>query len=88
MSPDQFNGCLEFACSFFLWANVLAAFRDKDIKGVSPYSTAFFLSWSFWNLWWYPYLHQLYSFLGAILVVVPQSVWLGQLIYYRRKHRV
>lgn len=83
MSPDLVNGLFEFSGSIMLWQNVLRLHRDRQIKGVSIGPTAFFTAWGLWNLVYYPSLHQTFSFLGGVCLVVANIVWLGQMFIYR-----
>lgn len=86
MSPDLFNGCFEFVGAVMLWSNVRRLYRDKETKGISIGPTAFFTSWGFWNLFYYSNLNQRFSFIGGANLVLANVVWLGQMIYYRRKN--
>lgn len=84
MSPDAINGLYELLGGFFLWRNVRQLHREKQVKGVSAVSTAFFASWGVWNLYFYPHLGQWFSFLGGLNIVVANLVWVGQMIRYTR----
>ena len=85
MTPDLINGLFEFAGSVVLWMNVRALYLDKHVAGVRWHATAFFMSWGFWNLWYYPALNQWWSFAGGCSIAIANAVWLGQMLYYRRK---
>lgn len=85
MSPDLFNGLFEFFGSIMLWRNVLQLYRDKQTKGVHWSATGFFMSWGYWNLFYYPQLDQWWSFAGGVSIVIANTVWLGQMLYYRTK---
>lgn len=85
MLPDLLNGIFEAGGSAMIWLNVRKAARDKVFKGVSIGPTAFFDAWGFWNLYYYPSLHQWMSLLGGISIVIANTVWLGQMLYYRDK---
>lgn len=85
MTPDTINGLFEFTGSIACWYNVYKAFKDKQFRGVSWAPTAFFASWGFWNLYYYPSLHQTLSFLGGISLVIANTTWLGQMFYYGRQ---
>lgn len=87
MSPDFFNGAFEFVGSIMLWRNVLQLHRDKVAKGVHWSATAFFASWGYWNLFYYPHLDQWFSFWGGVSIVLANTVWLGQMWYYIRKNK-
>ena len=82
MTPDLFNGLFEFLGGCLLWTSVRRAYRDKVFKGVAILPTAFFASWGFWNLYYYPSLDQWFSFLGGVNIVVANTVWVSQMVWY------
>jgi hypothetical protein len=81
--PGAINGTLEFLAGLFALGNCRVLYRDKIVRGVSISSIVFFTSWGFWNLYYYPYLNQWLSFLGAWSIVLANSLWIAMLIYYR-----
>jgi uncharacterized membrane protein YfcA len=86
--PDAINGTYELCGGFFLLANCFKLLKDKEVKGISIASSAFFTSWGVWNLWYYPHLNQHFSFLGGILIVLANAWWVYLAIYYSRKKRL
>jgi uncharacterized membrane protein YfcA len=82
---DFINGMFELFAGLFLTLNVIKLYKDKEVKGVSVISVAFFASWGYWNCYFYPSLNQWWSFVGGIGVVIMNSIWVGQMIYYGRK---
>lgn len=87
MWPDLVNGTFELLGGFALLRNVIQLHRDKEVKGVHWAPTAFFMSWGFWNLFFYPQLGQWFSFIGGLWIVVVNCIWLGQIAYYTRRKR-
>jgi len=85
MSPDLINGMFELVGSAMLWRNVAQLHKDKLVKGVHWNATAFFAAWGYWNLFYYPHLDQWWSFAGGVSIVLANTVWLGQMIYYLRR---
>lgn len=83
---DIINGCFELFGGFFICLSIVKAHRDKCVRGVSWAHAGFFTVWGWWNLLYYPSLGQWVSFVGGIVIVVCNSVWLGQLIYYSKKN--
>lgn len=81
---DVINALFEFFGGCFLWWNVRQLYRDKQIKGVSVIATAFFASWGLWNCIFYPSVGAYWSFIAGINVVIANSVWVGQMLYYRK----
>jgi len=84
MSPDVINGLFETCGGLFCLLNVYRTRRDKAVKGVSVLATAFFASWGWWNLYYYPSLGQWMSFVGGVFLVLVNTVWVSQLIYYSK----
>lgn len=86
--PDAINGAYELCGGFFLLASCLRLLKDKEVKGISIAASAFFTSWGYWNLWYYPHLNQWLSFMGGILIVIANTWWVSMAIYYTRKKRL
>ncbi len=82
---DIINALFEFFGGCFLWWNVRRLYQDKQIKGVSILSTAFFLSWGLFNLYFYPSVNAPWSFWGGMNVVLANTTWVIMMIYYTRK---
>jgi hypothetical protein len=87
ITPDLINGFYEFIGGLLLYRNVYQLYKDKQIKGVSILTTAFFASWGYWNLFYYPSLNQWMSFWGGACVVSANTIWVAQAIYYSRKNK-
>lgn len=81
--PDLINGAYELAGGFFIWLNVMALYKAKMIRGVNPWTTAFFTSWGYWNLYYYPHLHQWLSFAGGLAIVTANTCWIALAWRYR-----
>lgn len=82
--PDVINGAFECLGAPFIVLSILRLARDKRVAGVSWLHAAFFAAWGYWNLFYYPHLGQWFSFAGAVLIVIANSAWLAQLIWYTR----
>jgi len=82
---DAVNGCFECVGGLLLWLNVRRLYRDKVFKGVSVVPTAFFMAWGYWNLYFYPAVDAPLSFFGGLVIVAANTVWLGQMVYYRKR---
>lgn len=82
ITPDMLNGLFEFvgACLIGLSINRLRV--DREVKGVSLFPVTFFASWGFWNLFFYPYLHQWWSFAGGLVMVTMNGIWMLQMAYF------
>lgn len=85
--PDIINGMLETIGSGMLALSVWKLHKDKVVRGVHWFATAFFASWGYWNLFYYPHLDQWFSFYGGAALVFVNTVWLIQMLYYNYKER-
>ena len=85
MNPDVINGLFEACGSLAVWLNVFALVRDKGYAGTRWPMAAFFTSWGYWNLYYYPHLGQWVSLAGGALLSVANTVGLGLMLYYGRK---
>ena len=85
--PDLINGSFELFGAACLWTNVIRLWKDKKISGVHWAPTLFFFLWGFWNLFYYPHLHQWLSFVGSMGVVVVNGIWLSLLVYFHFKEK-
>ena len=82
MTPDTINGLFELVGSFVIWRSVYLLNKQKKVCGVSTWTTGFFMGWGFWNIYFYPYLNQWLSFYGGCLLVLANTIWVVQMLYY------
>lgn len=81
-APDLINGIFESIGSLFILLSILKLHRDKLVKGVSWIHVGFFATWGYWNLYYYPHLEQWVSFWGGVGIVITNTIWSVQLVYY------
>jgi uncharacterized membrane protein YfcA len=86
MSADLINGGFELGLAMMLILNIRRLVKDKRVEGVSMLPAVFVTIWGYWNLIYYPGLHQWYSFVGGLGVVAGNTVWLYLAFKYRRAH--
>lgn len=84
---DAANGAFEVLGGVFVLLSVFKTHRDKMVRGVSWPTTVFFMSWGYWNLYFYPSLDQWLSFAGGVFLVAANTVWVVQLAYYLMKEK-
>jgi ABC-type transport system involved in cytochrome c biogenesis permease subunit len=84
MIGDLINGTFESLGSVFILFSIIKLHKEKQVKGVDYKHIAFFTIWGIWNLYYYPSLNQRLSFIGGILIVIANVVWVSQIIYYSR----
>jgi hypothetical protein len=80
--PDLINGSFEALGGVLLTLNIKRLYADKKVAGINPASTVFFTGWGLWNLYYYPQLGQICSFLGGCLIVAANATWLLLAGYY------
>lgn len=87
MTPDLINGIFEFGGACMLALNVRQLYRDKVFKGVHWGPVLFFASWGVWNLYYYPQLDQMWSFIGGLCIATMNTIWFSQMVYYTLRKR-
>jgi hypothetical protein len=85
ISNDIINALFELTGGVLLFVNVWRLYRDKKIRGISILPVIVFTAWGFWNLYFYPSVGCVYSFLAGIIVVTANAIWLAQVFYYHAK---
>jgi len=80
---DIVTACFGVGSSVFLCRNCIQLYRDKAVHGISVVSTSFFVLLGLWNLVFYPANGLTFSFIAGIFVVMFNSIWVGQMIYYK-----
>lgn len=70
LNADLVNGLFELFGGLLLALNCFRLYRDKRLAGVSIIPTTFYALWGYWNLFYYPSLHQWMSFVGGLGVVI------------------
>jgi hypothetical protein len=80
--PDAFNGTLESVGGLFIAMSVLKLHEEKQVRGVSWMHVGFFSCWGYWNIYYYAYLDQWFSWAGGLFLALTNSLWLFQILYY------
>jgi hypothetical protein len=81
-TPDIINALFEGGGAIILWRNIVLLHRHKIVHGVSACTTAFFMLWGYWNLYYYPFLNQWLSFYAGIGITIANTIWVAQMVYY------
>lgn len=84
MTPDMINGLFEMIGGLLVLNHCRAVLRDRRVAGVSIFSVAVFTLWGFWNLYYYPFLGQWWSFAGGLVIVMANALWVALLFRYRK----
>lgn len=84
---DTVNGLFECLGGAFLFLSIIKTYREKQVKGISIFHVIYFTLWGWWNLYYYPHLGQTLSFAGGIVIVVFNTIWLGQILVYSSRRR-
>ena len=83
--PDITNGLVELGGAYFTWRNAIQLQRDREIKGVYWPATAFFTGWGLWTLIYYPAIQQWLSFIGGLVLVSGNLVWVIGAVKLQKK---
>ncbi|HLP97510.1 MAG TPA: hypothetical protein VK149_03595 [Sideroxyarcus sp.] len=83
ITPDLINGLFEIGGGVFVLNHCRVLYADKQVRGVSLVSVAFFSLWGCWNLYYYPSLNQPLSFYGGLFVTAANALYLGMACRYR-----
>lgn len=84
--PDFANGCFEFFGACLICLNIKQLYRDKKLSGVHWMPQMFFTTWGLYNLGFYPYLGQYWSFLGACTIVLTNTIYISMMLYYGKQY--
>jgi len=84
---DSLNGMFELMGGIFVLFHCIRLYKDKKVRGVSIIATAYFVLWGFWNLYYYPYLEQWWSFIGGLSIVAMNTLWIILMMYYIYKEK-
>ena len=82
--PDLINGTFEVSGALAVGFSIARTLRDKRVAGLSWLTVAFFTSWGLWNLFYYPSLEQWASYVGGVLLVIANAIWVGLIVFYTR----
>lgn len=87
ISPDLINAMFEGCGTLFIALNIRRLWQDKLVRGLDWRVQVFFTAWGIWNIFYYPYLGQLFSFIAGIGIVAANVVYVAMVIYYVRKEK-
>jgi len=85
MNADLINGLFELLGGLFAILNVVTIIKDKQSKGVSWLSVTFFVTWGYWNIYFYPTYGLTWSFIGGIVLAFANTIWVILIFYYKYK---
>lgn len=81
--PDLLNGIFEFGLSYFILKSIQKIRVDKKVLGFYMPTIYWTTAWGLYNIFYYPYLGQWFSFVGGITVVTLNLIWLSHYFYYK-----
>lgn len=80
---DLINAVFEFLAGIFVFVNCYKAYKDKELKGVSIYSSIFFTLYSLYSIIYFGILNQFISFYIGIFCLLSNLVYLIMFIKYK-----
>jgi len=84
---DLINAAFEYGGTVAVVPSIAAILRDKRVHGLSALTPMFFASWGWWNLFYYPHLHQPMSAIGAVFLAGANSLYLFLVVKYGKGSR-
>jgi hypothetical protein len=84
MNPDAINAAFETAGAFLIWLNVFALWKHKILRGMHWAPVVLFVVWGYWNIYYYLYLGQIYSWFAGFGVAIANTIWVALYVYLRR----
>jgi len=82
--PDLINGLFELGGGLAMVRNIFGLLKDKKVRGFRLSATFFFTSWGLWNLYYYPHLKQILSFVGGLVICSANLIYFVLAMYYKR----
>jgi hypothetical protein len=86
-SPDIANSMLELVSVFVMCLNVRRLIIDKQLKGISIWSSFYGYAWALWYNYFCFASGQLYSATAGCVFSAVQTVWVIILLYYKWQAR-
>lgn len=80
---DTINCAFESLAGVFVFLSVWRVWKDKQVRGVSWIMILFMLTWSGWNLYYYPSLGQWNSFYGGLIIAFANFCWITSMWRFR-----
>jgi uncharacterized membrane protein len=82
VNPDQVNACFEGFGAVLTLLHVRRIWIDREVRGISTLAVVGFFAWGLWNLFYYPFLDQVYSFVAGIFLALANMLYVVLLIRY------
>ena len=76
------NAIFEGFGALFVCKSIYTLYKDKIVSGVSKLTMFFFASWGYWNIYYYWYLCQPFSWWCGVALCITNTIWVGQMMYY------
>ena len=84
---DGINGMFQLGAGFALSGNVVASYKAKTVKGVSIWTQLYMVIWGFSVIPFFFSLNQYFSVVTSIFILIVNSIWLFQIIYYNKREQ-
>ena len=84
---DQINSGFVAIAALFYVMNLLKLIKDKEVKGISKISIAFFSIWNVWTLFFFIAVSEYWWTIGAyVMVSILNIVYITLMIKYGREN--
>jgi len=82
-TADAITTFFQTGASIFLCLNILQLKRDRELRGVSIWTIAFFTVWSYWGIFLFYSLDLFWSMVSNAVMAVAYTVWLALAVRVR-----
>lgn len=82
---DLISALFQGGAGFMIMLNIIKIHKDKFVRGVSIYCQGFMVAWGIFAPIYFISLNQILSTISAIFILMMNTIWFIQILYYTRK---
>ena len=87
MRNDIIQACFNIGGAIAISSSIIKLYQEKIVRGVHWPMMIFFMSWSSYNIYFYSFLEQSYSFYAGFSILTAEITYLYLLLYYTYMER-
>lgn len=84
---DAVTGGFAFLLGFMILSNCVTMYRDKMVRGVNWFASAFVSVYSFWNVYYFAQLGQWFPSLCGVVTAAANALWISMMLHYIWRER-
>lgn len=81
---DTVTGAFAAMLGVMILSNCVTMYRDKMVRGVNWFASAFVGVYSFWNVYYFAQLDQWFPSLCSVVTAAANTLWISMMFYYLR----